>query len=367
MENDIGGCSSGREVHGSGAFEEDEIDLLCYLEVVVRRRWQILLGTAICLALAFGLSHMEAPMYRAEAHVLPSKVRELELREASLDVVPQLEVYTDVLRGPSIGFAMLDHVVRAFVQGRRDSVSLRAYFGGSNTKAALDGLAECSEFRQHPSGVLSIAVTLAEPEVAAAIANGYVEELILYYTDRQQEQTEKDLDFIHSRVEAMESELRKAEDALAAFQRSNVSARDPRTALRLAQLQREVQLKARLYSTLMEQYELKRIQVRRDIQGFQVLNSAKPSEIAPTGIRKRVVLVGASSGFFISVFLAFLLEYFARQRQCGRLEPVLTELRKDAARVRALHPMRLFGKCVRQASSQQSREIHGGNRAVYPP
>ena len=44
---------------GNGPGYEDEIDLLDYVEVIVRRRWLILFGTVICAVATFGYGKVQ--------------------------------------------------------------------------------------------------------------------------------------------------------------------------------------------------------------------------------------------------------------------------------------------------------------------
>ena len=317
---------------------EDEIDLLDYIEVIVRRRWLIFWGTVFCVVASLGNNAIQEPSYRAEAYVLPSQNRELELDTQSAGIVRRSGTYLEALKGPSIGFSMLNWTVPRAAEGQPDSVQLRQYFGGDNAKQALDGLAACSTFEQNASGVLTISVTLENPTMAVSIANAYVEELTAYYTDKQQEQAQNDIDFIESRLKTLEAELRAAEDSLVAFHRANVSIGDPEISLQLSHLQSQVNLKLRLYTMVAERYELARQEVLKEAQTFKVLNYAQLAHIAPVIATRKRSLLGAAVGLVVSVFLAFILEYFTRIRRSGRMEPILNELRRDADRVKRLWP-----------------------------
>ena len=328
------------------AGSEDEIDLMDYIEVIVRRRWLIFWGTVFCVVASLGNNAIQEPSYRAEAYVLPSQNRELELDTQSAGIVRRSGTYLEALKGPSIGFGMLNRTVPRTAEGQPDSVQLQQYFGGENVKQALDGLAACSQFMQDASGVLTIAVTLRNPTMAASIANAYVEELTAYYTDKQQEQAQNDIDFIESRLKTLEAELRAAEDSLVAFHRANVSIGDPEISLQLSHLQHQVNLKLRLYTTVAERHELARIEAWKEMQAFKVLNYARSVGIAPVASHRRTVL-SAAVGLVVSVFLAFILEYVARTRQSGRMEPILNELQRDAGRVR-----RLWSKKPREKRGQ---------------
>lgn len=320
---------------------EDEIDLFDYIEVIVRRRWLIFWGTVVCTLAASGYARLQPVSYRAEAYVLPSQERDLNLDAKSAGFVRRSGEYLEALKGPSIGRGVLDRAVPLTADGEADSVRLQDYFGRDNVKQALDGLAACSEFEQDASGVITIAVTLRDSTLAAAVANTYVKELIVFYTEKQRRQAQEDLAFIASRLKALEAELRAAEDSLAAFQKDNrlvegnVVFRDPEFSFKLSQLQRQVDLRSSLYTTLANQYELARIAARREAPTFEVLRYARPVE-AVLRSPGWVVPISAAVGLFVSVFLAFFLEYVQRNRESGRMEPILKELGEDVARLRRL-------------------------------
>lgn len=326
-----------------GHFEpEDEVDLLAYIEVIVRRRWLIFWGLVGCALAAFGYTRMQPVSYQARATVLPSQERDLKVDGGSAQVVRHSGKYLETLKGFSVGYSMLQRTVPRTADGRRDSTVLGDFFNGNhpreaNLKRGLDGLATCSEFKQDASGAITISITMRDPVMAAAVANAYVEELILFYTQKQQKQAMEDVAFIHSRLRSVAGELRTAEDSLVTFQRSNLSIQDPELVLYQAHLKRQVDLKSSLYTTLATQYELARIEARKDAPTFEVLNYARPTDAVPsTATRKRTILLGAAVGLFLFVFLAFLGEYIEQNLRSGRLDPILDELRKDVDRARRL-------------------------------
>ena len=290
---------------------------------------------AVCALASFGYAALQPVSYRAEASVLPSQGRDLVLDAGSAGIVRRPGRYLESLKGSSIGRSMLQRFVPCTVEGRPDSVRLRSYFGRSNIKQALDGLAACSEFKQNAPGVLTVAVTLDDFTMAAAVANAYLEELIILHTDKRQKRVQEDVEFIGSRLKAMEADLRAAEDSIVAFRRFNISIQDPQLSLRLSHLQRRADLKSELHTILAKQYEMARIRAREEVRTFEVLHYARPVDaVSSSSSRKRTALLAAAVGLFLSVFLAFFLEYLERNQKAGRMEPILNELRKDTERIK---------------------------------
>ena len=83
---------------------------------------------------------------------------------------------------------------------------------------------------------------------------------------------------------------------------------------------------------------------------FEVLGLAPPTGIPAVPDRKRTVLLSAVVGLLVAVFLAFVLEYFERNRRSGRMEPILDELRKDLERVRSAWGVRAGRRRKKEAT-----------------
>ncbi len=65
---------------------------------------------------------------------------------------------------------------------------------------------------------------------------------------------------------------------------------------------------------------------------------AQPPEFGNKTSLMRAAKISLGVGLMLSIFLAFIVEYIARNRASGRMDPILAELRKDTDRLR-----RLFG------------------------
>lgn len=73
------------------------------------------------------------------------------------------------------------------------------------------------------------------------------------------------------------AELGSAEEALAAFRRSNVRiANSPQLQLEQSRLERNIQSRSVIYDLLARQYEVARIEEKRDTPTFSVVDPPKP-------------------------------------------------------------------------------------------
>jgi uncharacterized protein involved in exopolysaccharide biosynthesis len=88
----------------------------------------------------------------------------------------------------------------------------------------------------------------------------------------------------------------------------------PSLALDYGRLLREVKVQETLYTLLTSQYEQAKLAEARDTPTVQVLDPAIPAEKkSKPSIRSNMMIAGALA-LFVSIFLAFFLEYLERQR-----------------------------------------------------
>jgi capsule polysaccharide export protein KpsE/RkpR len=88
----------------------------------------------------------------------------------------------------------------------------------------------------------------------------------------------------------------------------------PSLALDYGRLLREVKVQETLYTLLTSQFEQAKLAEARDTPTVQVLDPAVPAERkSKPSIRSNMMMAGIIA-LFISIFLAFLLEYLERQR-----------------------------------------------------
>ena len=310
-------------------FRKDEIELIDYIEVMVRRRWTIFVGTSL-VAVLLSLDVVDVPRevgFRAEANLLVIRALTLnaEGRLSSRRFEP------DVLRQFSIARRILGKMIHV---GRgADSITVRRYLVGQGTfRSALDALSQASDLLQDESGIVTIRVEMKDSITAAVVANAYLEEFVRYYSEESSLQNQRKVVFLEERLASAEAALRAAEDTLIAFKRRHRGLPNPQVALEslemeLSWLQRKVGLQVSLCSTLLEQYERALLAARMDKPSFEILNRAYAETAQQTSWNsRRLTGVGIGVGFVGSILVAFVLEYFSRVRQSGGLDPILEEL-----------------------------------------
>ena len=349
-------------------WDEDEIELWDYVKVLIRRRWLIVACTFLAPLLAYVFAAMEPDMYTAEAQVFPvGEVDYLSLSEGvatgkTVPFIPVLEsvpLNRQILRKSfTIIFPDSNTVTHDLVEW---SVARRAEWDLDEAEeilaaplgpglrrrlevGALGWLRGMTEFKAAKDGILTISVQAEFPDLAAQIANSYVDELEAYQLQTSTAHTNKNLVTARARMDTLQRELGVAERALEVFKKANqnllknmtdINLLMPEVSTRLDSLQRELDLKKRLFTTVAEQHELMRLQLSKDATGIEVVNRAEPP-LSPETATRKLVLIGVVLGAFLGIFLAFIAEYLETKRKSGDLAPITEAWHQDLARLRRL-------------------------------
>jgi len=82
-----------------------------------------------------------------------------------------------------------------------------------------------------------------------------------------------------------------------------------------------------LYGLLLRQFEQAKMAEARDPAIIQVIDEAVPPELKAKPQRKKIVILATVLGFFLSVFMAFVMEFFAKASQDSERKEKLDKLR----------------------------------------
>jgi len=125
--------ASDQEITSSGEEDsrpirhEDEIDLIDYVEVIVRRRWLIIWGIALFCA-GVVLQQKISPTdteYVAEANLVVLDTHQFDPTSGKL--VPH-QVSVNALHSYQVGRRVLEHRVAIGLKGRIDTIKIKDYF-----------------------------------------------------------------------------------------------------------------------------------------------------------------------------------------------------------------------------------------------
>ncbi len=154
------------------------------------------------------------------------------------------------------------------------------------------------------SGIIDVRVTLPRADLAAAVASRTIELLNSFNLNRLQFQSRQQRIFAEHRLREAEGELRKAEQDQAAFAERNRSiTNSPALQVESARLQRVVETKQTVYTTLSRSYEEARIAEAKDVPTLTVIDHAEPAARRSQPKPWLIVLIGVGGGLLLG-FLA---------------------------------------------------------------
>jgi uncharacterized protein involved in exopolysaccharide biosynthesis len=331
-----GSASSGPQAPVYPTYYEEEISLLRYVNVLLKR-WRLVLGVPLLAAFSAGVfSFLVRPTFSASASFLP-EVRSGSRVPAGLaslaaqfgvatgsDAAQAPQFYAQVLKSRELLERILldrfpdprakhnpvaadSNTLVDILKIEGDSVGERVYKG----LKTLDKLVSTQVDRQ--TGIVKLTVEAPYPELAAAVANRMLDRLNEFNTKTRQSQARERRRFVEDRVAAVERELRQAEEDLKNFYERNRSWQSsPQLAVEEDRLRRQVQLRQELYLTLKREYETARIEEVNDTPVITVIEAAVPPLERSKPRRRLNVILAFMVGGMLSLFLAFGAEYFGR-------------------------------------------------------
>jgi uncharacterized protein involved in exopolysaccharide biosynthesis len=202
----------------------DEIDLLDYLEVIIKRKKLIAKITAAAFILSTIVSLLLPKVYSATALVLPPQqdpgMMGLMLGQLGGGMVNTVgdilgkgttsDQYVGLLNSQAIKDKIIDRFKLMEVYNEDYRI---------DTYEELDKIIDVTVGRK--DGIVTIAVEDEDPKRAAAMANAFVEELGILTARLSQIGSGQNRAFYEDRLASANVELAKAEDAMKAFQTRN--------------------------------------------------------------------------------------------------------------------------------------------------
>jgi uncharacterized protein involved in exopolysaccharide biosynthesis len=191
------------------------------------------------------------------------------------------------------------------------------------------------------TGIVKVTARATHPELAFQIASNVLTELARFNLETRQSQAAAERRFTEQRLASARHELQAAEGREAAFLARNRQYHDsPILTAEFGRLNREVESKSQVYTTLAQAYEQSKIEEVRDTP---VLTPVDPPE---TPVRSEAmgriknVLFAMLVATALAVLFAFVWEYFRRSSREN--ETVAAEFRalRLAAADDLRHPLR---------------------------
>jgi len=306
--------------------EEEEIHLINYVNVLLKRRWMIILGVFICVVITGIYSKRQPPVYTASAKFLPSRNPEMISRMGTLIGTSRIEGFQDNVTSEYYTMLLksspfLERIAykKFFSKELGEEVDLISYYqieADNETERlikatrVIGGGLELSTART--TKVVSLSYSSGEPELSAAIVNAFLEELITYNQDIRDTKAKQNREFIEDRLEENRKLLKKAETELADFTSKNKKIVTSDLEIELDRLKRNVKVQEEVYVMLKKQLELAKIEEQEKKLVIEILEKASaPLDKSSPRTKRTVILAGFVSLFLFSG-LAFVLEYISK-------------------------------------------------------
>lgn len=198
------------------------------------------------------------------------------------------------------------------------------------------------------TGVITVLVRSGRPDLAVQISTNLLAEVNVYNLARRQEQAAGERAFVQRQMDEKRAELRGAEGELRDFLEGNrLYLASPELILEKNRLQRQVDMRNTLYSSMLQAYETARIEEVRDLPVISVI---EPPEMpiqpdARGGLKK--TLMGLLIGFVLGVVIAFVRDKLAQNKEAQTDDFVEFSQLKKAAVGDLTHPWRPVARVFR--------------------
>jgi len=314
--------------------EKDSISPREIINILIKY-WKILIiiPTITCIIAIYHVIFFTQPVYVATAKIIPStggsstsNLRGLAAQfgfsvpggeEAS---ITSSGVYPEIIQSRTLARALLKRNFNTEKFGE-DQPLLKIFtyseeepeFGPDTLeKMAVNALLKkikVSKSRQ--SSILTLEVSTFEPQLAADIITALIEELAKHQQKFKSTRVSEKRQFIEGRIEEVQVDLEKAEDALKQFRYRNRQIQNsPSLLLEQERLSREVLVITGVFTTLKQEYELAKIQEVEETTVVHVLDPPEAPLMKAGPQRRKTVIMAGFLGIGLGVGLAFGREYW---------------------------------------------------------
>lgn len=165
------------------------------------------------------------------------------------------------------------------------------------------------------TGIIRLTVTAPDPQLAAAVANRFVELLNQFNQETLQSQARERRRFTERRLDEARAALTAAEDSSRRFlERNRLWQASPELQFEHDRLERQLQLRQEIYLVLAREYETARLDEVNDMSLITVVDPPVPPTHRSSPRRKSLGLVGLTVGLLLALVGVATSEYVRRLR-----------------------------------------------------
>ncbi len=305
---------------------ENEINLRDYWEIINKRKRFVMVFIVMILAIVLLLSILQKPGYEAKVTLL--------IRGNTGGMISQFSGLAGLaginLAGASGNIQDLDNLIKSDAVAERvlDQLKLMQRIPDWNELAIsrqrqIIAVRDLLREPRLDGNMMEIKVEYSDPQLAAEIANGFVDSLTYYWNKMNYTEAKKKREYIESQLPRVEADLKTAEEKYKRFtrlapQRSaganssllGMALPAQSQGIELTRLQRELDIQNNVYTMLRREYEQVKLDESKEMPPFSVVDRASKPEFRSRPRIKLNLLVGLTVGLFAGTFLAFFQEYW---------------------------------------------------------
>ena len=245
-----------------------EIHLIDYFILLVKHRWMIARNVAITVVAVIVLSFFLPQKWVAVTTLMPPQEQSRSVLEGMLTEVgvPGLpinsagssssEILVEILKSRAVG----ERVLRRPFVTKGDTLPLYKILKFPSIEIGLIRMKKNARFTASRQGLISVAVELGDPRLAADVANAYVEALDEINKEKSVSRAKNSRLYIESQLKETEKKLKQVMQQLAEFQQKH----------------KAVALEEQMSAAIQQAGELKGQIIAKEVQLGIMLQTMKP-------------------------------------------------------------------------------------------
>ena len=334
---------------------------------VLLRHWRLVVGVPLALAFVVGLVGLLRPReYTSGASFMPNQASSSNTALAGIaaqfgvNIGAQAgnspEFYADLLNSHDLlrsavlsgyvsseGRAAAADSGAASSAGSRDLVQIWEVSAGDSARSVEKAITLLGRRMtvgvRSQTGVVEVAVQTRDASLSRQIAARLIDLVNTFNLETRQSQAGAQRRFIEGRLQVSRRQLLQSEDSLQAFLEHNRSYQNsPELQFEESRLQRHVDLRQQVYTSLAQSYEQARID---EVRTTPVITVVDPPELPARPDRRHLFLyvgIALVLGGIVGIVLAFAASYLERARELdpGEFDEFRAGWRSMLADVRGL-------------------------------
>lgn len=307
---------------------ERKIDYLEIISLLWAKKKFIMLVTLITTVVFVGLTFLMTPTFLSSTVILPDMGKDKlgplgDLASlAGINIggeVIMVKLYPDIIQSE----AVLTPVIRKKYKSKfyDQPVNLIEYFEieeettRRTQEVVLERMRKLLKIEMsQKTGLLTYSIETKDAQVSADILNTITAELNNFLLTKKATNAGEQRKWIEQRLKEVKLDLSSAENVLKEFREKNRRVTDsPQLLLEQERLMRNVIVQSTIYSTLIQQYEMAKIEELKYVPIINVLDEAKPAAEKNSPKRRLFVTIGFLLSFFGAVGYVIVKNKFSSE------------------------------------------------------